>query len=555
MIWLGLSIGTDSSRRILVLAWVCLSVSSAAWGQDSAPAPERIDPAGIRGALVICGGGRLPLAARERFLKLAGGPKAKLVVIPTARDDQDLANADKGLKSWEEDKPESLAMIHTRSREDADLEATYGPLKEATGVWFDGGSQSRLADAYLGTAVERELQAVLQRGGVIGGTSAGAAIMCRVMIAQGNPVAEIKTGFDFLPGCVIDQHFTERKRKPRLLGVLAKHPLLFGMGIDEGTAVIVQGREMDVVGSGQATICLRQSATRTVREIPFKSGEQTDLTRWRLAALARTQASFPPVQLPPPKVPQGSLVIVGGGGMTPEIVNRFIELAGGPESTIVVLPTANPDPLPDPPRDGKFLERAGCKRVVTFSGRTQAEVTSAEFLTTMKEARGVWFGGGRQWRFMDAYARTAAADAIHDVLRRGGVIGGSSAGATIQGDYLLRGSPQGNFEMMAEGYERGMAFLPGTAIDQHFTQRKRLPDMLQVMQIYPQLLGIGLDETTAIIVRGQIAEVMGKHQAHFFDGRYQSPDEDAVRVSLDAGQRYDLVERKVVEASSAKLSP
>ena len=191
-------------------------------------------------------------------------------------------------------------------------------------------------------------------------------------------------------------------------------------------------------------------------------------------------------------------------------------------------------------RDGRFLERAGCKHVVTLSATTLAEVSAPEFLATLKEARGVWFGGGRQWRFVDAYADTPALEAFRDVLRRGGVIGGSSAGATIQGEYLVRGSPQGNAEMMAEGYERGFGFLPGTAIDQHFTQRKRQADLLSVMSAYPQLLGIGLDEATAIIVTGSQAEVMGKHRAHFYNARIPEPE----CVSLESGQRYDLTERK-----------
>lgn len=550
MLWARLSFQRCDVHAVCLFILAVLTFPPCGWADDAVP--SRIDPSGIRGSLVISGGGMLPQEAREQFLKLAGGKDAKLVVIPTARDDADLANADAGLKTWQADNPNSAVLVHTRSRAEADMEVVYGPLKEATGVWFDGGSQSRIAEVYLGTAVERELLAVLQRGGVIGGTSAGAAIMSRVMIAQGNPVADIKTGLDLLPGCVIDQHFTERNRKPRLLGVLEKHPQQFGMGIDEGTVVIVRGRNMEIIGSGNVAICLAKSTDRPVREIVFKGGERTDLTRWRLAALARTGATFPPAQNPEPKVAQGSLMIVGGGGMTPEMVNRFIELAGGPESTIVVLPTANEDPLPEMPRDGRFLERAGCKHVVTLSGRTLEQVTSPEFLATLKEARGVWFGGGRQWRFVDAYAGTPAAEAFHDVLRRGGVIGGSSAGATIQGEYLVRGSPQGNQEMMAEGYERGLGFLPGTAIDQHFTQRKREPDMMSVMTAFPQLMGIGLDETTAIIVQGQVAEVLGKSRAHFFDARYWPSDELPICVSLDSGQRYDLVERKTLDPEVQK---
>ncbi len=353
---------------LLLLAW--LSSPCVAFSQVDASATERIDPAGIQGSLVISGGGSFPKVARERFLRLAGGSKARLVVIPTARDEiEDVLHPGACVKSWQQEDIESLSVVHTRSPSAANTEDVYGPLVTATGVWIDGGSQSRMADAFLRTVVEHELQGVLNRGGVIGGTSAGAAIMCRVMIAQGNPVAEVRTGFDLLPGSVIDQHFTERNRKPRLLGVLEKCPQLFGIGIDEGTAVIVQGRTMDVIGSGSATICLAKSTIRPVREITFKSGEQTDLTRWRRAALARTQTPFPPAQAAEPKVAAGSLVIVGGGGLTPEIINRFIELAGGPESTIVVLPTANPDPLPSPPREGRFL--------VSIKPETSSRPTSA----------------------------------------------------------------------------------------------------------------------------------------------------------------------------------
>src|SRR5690606_23155268 len=122
------------------------------------------------------------------------------------------------------------------------------------------------------------------------------------------------------------------------------------------------------------------------------------------------------------------------------------------------------------------------------------EIADQAFETALREATGVWFGGGRQWNFVDAYENTRAIELFHAVLRRGGVIGGSSAGATIQGEYLVRGHPLGNTVMMAEGYERGFAFLPGVAIDQHFSQRQRQPDLLSVIQRHPRLLGIGIDE-------------------------------------------------------------
>jgi cyanophycinase len=134
------------------------------------------------------------------------------------------------------------------------------------------------------------------------------------------------------------------------------------------------------------------------------------------------------------------------------------------------------------------------------------------------------------------------------VLTRGGVIGGSSAGASIQGEYMPRGSPLGNVEMMTEGYERGLGFLPGVAIDQHFTQRRRHADMTGLMRRFPQLLGIGLDEGTAIVVQQSTAKVMGRGQVHFYDYRMGEPAGQKDYVAAKAGAAYDLDARKVVAA-------
>jgi cyanophycinase-like exopeptidase len=127
------------------------------------------------------------------------------------------------------------------------------------------------------------------------------------------------------------------------------------------------------------------------------------------------------------------------------------------------------------------------------------------------------------------------------------VIGGSSAGATIQGDYLVRGNPLGNRDMMAEGYERGFAFLPGCAIDQHFTQRGRQPDMDALKQAFPQLLGIGIDESTALIVQKTTARVIGKKDVYFYDA---SPCDNSDRppfTKVSSGRAYDLQRRMPIE--------
>ncbi len=112
----------------------------------------------------------------------------------------------------------------------------------------------------------------------------------------------------------------------------------------------------------------------------------------------------------------------------------------------------------------------------------------------------------------------------------------------------MRGSPLGNFEMMCEGYERGLGFLPGVAVDQHFSQRNRFADMTALMKTYPQLLGVGIDEATALIVRGHVAEVMGRNKVQFYDARKPAvpggPDYEVVRP----GGRYDLKARRALPA-------
>jgi cyanophycinase len=146
--------------------------------------------------------------------------------------------------------------MHTRRTDQANDPAFVKPLTEASGVWFAGGDQALLVAAYKGSAVEREVKKVLARGGVVGGTSAGAAVMSDVMIRDGDLVAEVGVGFGLLPGVVVDQHFSQRQRQPRLEGVLAKYPHYLGLGIDEDTGVIVRGQSLTVVGSNHVRVYL-----------------------------------------------------------------------------------------------------------------------------------------------------------------------------------------------------------------------------------------------------------------------------------------------------------
>lgn len=516
---------------------------------------ERLYQEGIRGTLVICGGGKIPDDAKQQFVPLAENEQAVLV-LPTAAADPDAAISTATEWLQELGIKEILAPTSVAINDET-LGDLIAKIRRCGGVWISGGQQARIATAYAGTDVEAALRELLDRGGVIGGTSAGAAIMTKQMIASGKDKPEMATGFDLLPDCVVDQHFTQRNRVERLRAAIAQNPQRFGLGIDEATAVIVKGRNVDVVGLGSATIVLAkvsdesadtaESAERdeVVQKMPNQS--RADLTQLRRAARWRASGIDPGKPSGEVRqVPSGSLVIVGGGGMPKEIVDRFVELAGGTEARIVVLPTAVPREEAMRQRAPRFLTAAGVKSVTMLPQSRTEEVASEEFRQAIKQATGVWFDGGRQWNFVDAYENTDAIKMFHDVLRRGGVIGGSSAGATIQGEYLVRGHPLGNFVMMAEGYERGFAFLPGVAIDQHFAQRNRFPDLIPVVERHRQILGVGIDEATAIVVTNSRADVIGRGAAHFTSNEllesFKTEGPEDLTDGDDPKRRYRTVE-------------
>lgn len=512
----------------------------------------RIDPAGIPGSLLIAGGGRLPEAVYARFVERAGGEEARIVVVPTATRDADDPEYHEQLRArFQPFGPASVRILHTWDRAQADQAEFCRPLREATGLWFGGGSQSRILDAYGGTRFERELHNLLQRDGIVGGSSAGAAIQSAVMITGGREKARTSRGFDLLPGAVVDQHFLARERTGRLLGVLAEHPERYGLGIDEGCAVLVDGRRVQVLGDSEARLHLAATADQpepTVLSLP--SGTEADLIAWQRAARQRAVGPWPPAELPEPVVETGTVMMVGGGAVGPEILTAFLEAAGGPEAPIVVVPTAGGRNAGNNVRFVNALAGAGAQKVRVFHASHPSEVDSAENLDFLSEARGLWFTGGRQWRLVDAYEGTRAQELFAAVLARGGVIGGSSAGTSIQTGFMVRGNPLGNRDIAALGYTRGFGYLPGVAADQHFTQRNRFPDMTRLMQMHPRLLGLGIDESTAVIVRGSAMRVLGPGQVAVYDyrdARAAAQTDGPDYIQLGDGERFDLVRRQRIE--------
>ena len=163
-------------------------------------------------------------------------------------------------------------------------------------------------------------------------------------------------------------------------------------------------------------------------------------------------------------------------------------------------------------------------------------------MAAIREATGVWFTGGRQWRLVDSYAETRTEEELWALLERGGVIGGSSAGATIQGSYLARGDTATNTIMMGS-HEEGFGFVRNTAIDQHLLYRNRQFDMLEIIEARPELLGIGIDENTAIVVQGDRFEVIGESYVVIYDNQSML-DSGGLFYFLAPGDQYDMAERQ-----------
>ncbi|HEX8607760.1 MAG TPA: cyanophycinase [Pedobacter sp.] len=260
---------------------------------------------------------------------------------------------------------------------------------------------------------------------------------------------------------------------------------------------------------------------------------------------------------------KGSLIIIGGGGSTPEIWSKFLELAGGKEkANIVVITAATGDSAAlNVSSANKIKKELGIKNVTVLHTNDLEEANSEKFIAPIKKATGVWFDGGRQWRIADAYLNTKTHRAFFDVLNRGGVIIGSSAGASIQGSFLWRGDTKGP-QILIGDHTQGLGFLKNSAIDQHLLKRNRQFDLVDFIKKSPELIGIGLDEATSILVQRDTLEVIGKSYAVIYDyNTIIGKGEDHVKdnkedyaassgpfIFLSQGQKYDLRNRKVLAA-------
>jgi cyanophycinase len=262
---------------------------------------------------------------------------------------------------------------------------------------------------------------------------------------------------------------------------------------------------------------------------------------------------------------RGNLIIVGGGDRTTDIMKKFVELAGGPKAVIVVFPMASSVPDEVGPEQVQELKQLGVAQ--SFSLKlSSAQANKDSTLTILRNVTGVFFSGGDQSLLTAALRGTKVEQRLHQLYREGAVIGGTSAGAAVMSDIMITGDEHrpgrdSSFQIIESEdiiTREGFGFVQNAIIDQHFVRRRRHNRLISVVLEHPNLVGVGIDESTAIWLKpDQTFEVVGNSVVVIYDATAAEVKRDSVGYGLQAGSlsmhilrtgsTYDLNSRRVLK--------
>lgn len=520
-----------SHHAAISLALWILALTSSLRAQESF-VPRPILP--LDGSLVLAGDGKLHDAAAGMFVHLGGGFTADVVVVAT--EGKALS-----LKRWTKAGARSVFAL---GREPLPAETLAPALLAADAVWFEDAAESLQSDALFHAL----LRNVLARGGVVGGQGEGALALCDTIGSEG------PQGFGLLRRSRVRLVSKSHRSKRGAESASADGQIVWQLP-RETALVISHSRRVSAVGKHTIAVSVaggeswpERLATLSPVDV-YDYGDvpqyDLDLLSWQRSAQDRQGPAFPPVTVDAPSVSRGTLFLSGGGGVQSPTWERFIKAAGGKKAKFVTIPSAGSIGAGSEPKSygAGQLRDHGCRNVVVLhtSDALRAD-DDPELLALLEDATGVWIDGGRTFRFMDAFQFTRAHELIRGTLERGGAVGGSSAGCQVLGDFLVRGDPRTNQTLAFEGYTKGLGLLPGVVLDAHFLQRERHGPFSELVARHPQLLGIGVDADTTLIVHKSVAEVLGNECVSFYNAN--APDTSP--VILKKGQRYDLSKRRAL---------
>jgi cyanophycinase len=456
-------------------------------------------------------------------------------------------------------------------------------LETATGVWLPAHDQERLpvefADGYPASTsrFQLALREVVARGGVVGGLGGGMACLPETIIA-GNDSAErgwvrakLRFGMALFSGAVVDQNFDAHTgRLERLSDLLRNGPPLdrlgdtpgverrtIGIGVEQGTVVILQRNTVRVIGRGRGHIFLKGNGDRTITWRTLAAGQDPLVVQSH--ATKRPSRDTPdaepaalnsnpfgaPEAVDPARV---GTVVLHGGDDTDEIIDVYPTLAGVPKPRLVHCPAARESCRPSAGRSAKELaehlestfaewrnlQTAGRFEELTFVTTDKpADAKRPDFVRPLNNADALWFCGGNQKSlarlFVDRRQPTLFQQEVLNIIRRGGVVGGSSAGLAVMADIMIEGGESEDGAPAEASLSRGLGVLKHVLAEQHFDARRgrieRLTGLLRDHQRLKQfspacqpekVIGLAVEEDTALILQANHLRVTGKKLAHVF---------------------------------------
>jgi cyanophycinase len=263
-------------------------------------------------------------------------------------------------------------------------------------------------------------------------------------------------------------------------------------------------------------------------------------------------------------VPRGILIPIGGHEEkrgSPKILERFIELCGGDSADVVVMTSASGKPTLSATEYEVAFTKLTAGRVRCLQSSDCQPNNCQYALATIREATGVFFVGGQPYRVTDALKDTPVHKLLQERYQDGLVLAGTSAGALMMPDIVIMDGASGThptYETTEIG--PGMGFLPSVLLDVHYAERGRCGRMLSAIAKYPDRLGLGIDEDTALVIEGGDFEVVGGGSVFVFDARtrdyvdYTPPDSQDIALVgvrlhvLPSGSRFNLETRTLTSA-------
>lgn len=477
-------------------------------------------------------------------------------------------------------------FLYRDPKNDPDDARFFALLEKATGLWMPAIDQETLPNLFKndrstkGERFQRVLREIVARGGVVGGLGGGMASLPETIIAgdasmdedaDGWVRAELAFGLSLLSGVIVDQTFSSRAgRLERLTDLLRNGPRLdrlqrqpgierrtIGLGVESHTVLVLSGNTIRALGEGRGHIFLKSNGDRTITWRTLEAGEEPLVVQTRSAGPHRSdraeagsaRAALNPFGMPDASDPSRlGTVVLHGGGDTEEIMDTFPKLIGTPKPRMVHCPAARQSCRPSadisPQKLTEHLEKTFFEwRQLQTEGRLQsltfattsdpADANRDEFIRPLKQADGLWFCGGNQRPlaslFVDHLRPTLFQREALDIVRRGGVVGGSSAGLAIMADVMIEGDDSEGGGPAEATLSRGLGVMKHVLAEQHFDARsgriERLTGLLRdhkrLANFAPtcepkKMIGLAVEEDTSLIAQGNRLRVSGKKLAHIF---------------------------------------